>query len=56
MISTTRRHRDFPEKSDECEFLFGLKLRVETKLLIGVIGVYRVIPHVTETLIEVINK
>jgi hypothetical protein len=31
----------FSEKSDEREFLFGLKLCVETELLISVIGVYR---------------
>jgi hypothetical protein len=31
----------FLEKSDEREFLFGLKLRAETKLLISVIRVYR---------------
>jgi hypothetical protein len=31
----------FSEKSDEGEFLFGLKLCVETELLISVIGVYR---------------
>jgi hypothetical protein len=30
----------FLEKSDEREFLFGIKLRIETKLLVGVIGVY----------------
>jgi hypothetical protein len=30
----------FSEKSDEREFLFGIKLRAEMKLLVGVIGVY----------------
>jgi hypothetical protein len=29
------------EKSDECEFLFGVEFRAETKLLVGVIGVHR---------------
>jgi hypothetical protein len=31
----------FPEKSDEHEFLFDLKLCAEMEILISVIGVYR---------------
>jgi hypothetical protein len=30
----------FLEKSNECEFLFGVELRAETKLLVDVVGVH----------------
>jgi hypothetical protein len=36
-----RRHQDFPEKSDEHEFLFRIQLRTDMKLLVGVVGVHR---------------
>jgi hypothetical protein len=36
-----QRHPDFLKKSDKCEFLFGVELRAEMKLLVDVVGVHR---------------
>jgi hypothetical protein len=39
-ICHSKTSKFLPEKSGEHKFLFGVELRVETKLLVGVVGVH----------------